>query len=83
MFSKLNMPNNFKLQIEPSDKPLSELATSEEFLLPEMHHRPGTNLRFSEIPTRRYPEGASSTEITQHSLDSTYVLEQLWSQWDK
>ncbi|KAK2720045.1 protein AAR2 homolog [Artemia franciscana] len=68
--------------IEPSDKPLSELATSEEFLLPEMHHRPGTNLRFSEIPTRRYPEGASSAEITQHSLDSSYVLEQLWSQWD-
>uniref|UniRef100_A0A1X7UUX0 Protein AAR2 homolog n=1 Tax=Amphimedon queenslandica TaxID=400682 RepID=A0A1X7UUX0_AMPQE len=36
-----------------------------------------TYLRFSVIPKFKYPPGASPTEISHHSLDLSYTLEQL------
>ncbi|XP_015736759.1 protein AAR2 homolog isoform X1 [Coturnix japonica] len=43
--------------------------------LPEMRPRAGTEIRFTELPRRTYPEGASPEEITRHCMDLSYALE--------
>ncbi|KAM9856260.1 protein AAR2 homolog [Aulostomus maculatus] len=43
--------------------------------LPRMKLREGTELRFSNIPEKTYPPGASPAEITQWSMDQSYSLE--------
>ncbi|OCT57762.1 AAR2 splicing factor L homeolog isoform X1 [Xenopus laevis] len=45
--------------------------------LPQMKQKEGTEIRFSKIPAKMYPDDATPTEITQHSLDLSYALEQL------
>lgn len=45
--------------------------------LPKMKQREGTELRFSDIPQKTYPPGATPAEITQCSLDYSYALETL------
>ncbi|XP_031826900.1 protein AAR2 homolog [Nomia melanderi] len=47
----------------------------ENELLPDMKPVPGTDLRFTKLPTKYYPDNASPSEITMHSLDSSYALE--------
>lgn len=42
--------------------------------MPEMVPRPGTELRFSKFPSRPYREGATPSEITRYSLDSSYSV---------
>ncbi|KAL0271101.1 UNVERIFIED_CONTAM: hypothetical protein PYX00_008307 [Menopon gallinae] len=53
-----------------------------EDLLPKLRAVEGTELRFSTIPEKWYPEGSSPSEITRHSLDSSYLLEQIIVQHD-
>lgn len=43
--------------------------------LPRMKQREGTELRFSAIPQKTYPPGATPAEITRCSLDLSYALE--------
>nr|XP_015823561.2 protein AAR2 homolog [Nothobranchius furzeri] len=43
--------------------------------LPKMKHREGTELRFSVIPKKTYPPGATPAEITKCSMDLSYALE--------
>ena len=43
--------------------------------LPKMKQREGTELRFSVIPKKTYPPGATPAEITQFSMDLSYALE--------
>lgn len=43
--------------------------------LPKMKEREGTELRFSAIPERKYPPGATPAEITKCSMDFSYALE--------
>lgn len=47
----------------------------EEQLLPDLKPRPGTELRLTEIPNKHYPDDATPSEITRHSLDTSYVLD--------
>lgn len=47
----------------------------EEELLPNLKPMPGTELRLSKLPDKNFPDGASPTEITRHSLDSSYALD--------
>ena len=42
--------------------------------LPSMECMPGTEIRYTSIPTRRYPEGATPAEITKHSMDATFQV---------
>ena len=37
---------------------------------------PGTEIRYTSIPSKRYPDGATPNEITKHSIDATYQLQQ-------
>nr|XP_060628290.1 protein AAR2 homolog isoform X1 [Anolis sagrei ordinatus]XP_060628291.1 protein AAR2 homolog isoform X2 [Anolis sagrei ordinatus]XP_060628292.1 protein AAR2 homolog isoform X2 [Anolis sagrei ordinatus] len=43
--------------------------------LPKMQVKPGTEIRFTEIPKQMYPEGATPEEVTRHSMDLSYALE--------
>ncbi|KAF7270858.1 hypothetical protein GWI33_016196 [Rhynchophorus ferrugineus] len=54
----------------------------EDDILPELKPKEGTNLRFSVFPVKSYPDGSSPSDITKHSLDSTYLFEQLISSYD-
>lgn len=46
----------------------------EKQLLPDLKPKPGTELRLSKLPDKSYPDGASPSEVTKHSLDSSYAL---------
>ncbi len=48
-----------------------------------MEFRPGTQIRYTPFPSQKYPEGATPQEITKHSMDSTYQLEQLLSAFNR
>ncbi|XP_078275311.1 protein AAR2 homolog [Rhinoraja longicauda] len=48
--------------------------------LPKMKIKPGTEIRFSNIPSRKYPEGASPAEITKCNMDYSYALESVINQ---
>ncbi|XP_054638121.1 protein AAR2 homolog [Dunckerocampus dactyliophorus] len=62
-----------------ADQPRNDTAcqTMREGLdrLPKMKEREGTQLRFSVIPEKTYPPGATPAQITQCSMDLTYALE--------
>lgn len=45
--------------------------------IPDMEPVPGTEIRFSKFPSRPYPEGATPSEITRFSLDSSYSVGKL------
>ncbi|KYN21034.1 PREDICTED: protein AAR2 homolog [Trachymyrmex cornetzi] len=49
--------------------------SKEEQMLPNLKPKPGTELRLTEIPDRHYPDDATPSEITRHSLDTSYVLD--------
>ncbi|XP_012543004.1 protein AAR2 homolog [Monomorium pharaonis] len=51
------------------------IEEKEEQLLPNLKPKPGTELRLTEIPDKHYPDDATPSEITQHSLDTSYVLD--------
>lgn len=55
----------------------------DDHLLPELKPVPGTELRLTPFPDKNYPEGSTPSEITMHSLDSTYTLEFLLAQHDR
>lgn len=50
-----------------------------ESKLPQMRLQPGTFIRFTEIPKKRYPEGCKPTDITKYNMDSSYLLRTLLS----
>ncbi|XP_046820365.1 protein AAR2 homolog isoform X1 [Vespa crabro] len=63
------------IQRKKTDKTRFTVEEKEEQLLPDLKPIPGTELRLSQLPEKHYPDGATPTEITKHSLDSSYVLD--------
>lgn len=51
--------------------------TEAESRLPQMEHEVNTNIRFSKIPEEVFPKGSDAKEMTKHSIDMSYRLEQL------
>uniref|UniRef100_A0A8C5R8B1 Protein AAR2 homolog n=1 Tax=Leptobrachium leishanense TaxID=445787 RepID=A0A8C5R8B1_9ANUR len=45
--------------------------------LPLMKQKAGTEIRFSQLPDKMYPENASPAEVTLHSMDLSYALGRL------
>ena len=45
--------------------------------LPELTQVPGLEIRFSKIPEKKWPEGATPAEVTKYSMDHSYILENL------
>lgn len=45
--------------------------------LPALNTSPEATIRFTPIPHRKYPEGATPAQMTQHSMDHSYVLRSL------
>ncbi|GFY51865.1 protein AAR2 homolog [Trichonephila inaurata madagascariensis] len=71
----LNYPT--KESSEPDSTTDKRFQSLEEKYLPNMKQVPGTEIRFTEIPKNRYPDGCSAAQITMYNMDSTYLLEQL------
>ena len=42
--------------------------------LPVMVTRPGSNIRYTEVSSRRVPQGSSPAEVTKHGMDGTFHL---------
>lgn len=55
----------------------------ENELLPHLKPKSGTELRFTQFPEKSYPDGITPSEITLHCLDSTYVLDQILSSYNR
>ena len=51
--------------------------------LPCVKANPTSVIHFTDIPDRWYPAGSTPREISQHSLDSSYVLGQLIKTYDQ
>ena len=43
--------------------------------LADMKPVPGTEIRFTEVPKRKYPEGSTPSEMSKYSMDSSYALQ--------
>ena len=71
--SQMEMPTEKKKRVLRCDV--------ENSLLPVLHTQPGTGINFTTIPENSYPEGSTAAEITFHSLDTSFVLEQILSCW--
>ncbi|XP_049609619.1 protein AAR2 homolog [Syngnathus scovelli] len=78
-FSDVIPETEFRHTKDRAEQPRNDMAcqTMREGLdrLPKMKQREGTQLRFSVIPEKAYPAGATPAQITQCSLDLTYALE--------
>ena len=61
----------------------SEANDSEDIRLPKMVSRPGSNIRYTEISSRKYPQGSTPSEITKHSMDGTFHLSVFVSSLEK
>lgn len=55
----------------------------EDQLLPDLKPKPGTQLRFTDIPEQFYPDDATPAEITKHSLDLSFALNSYLSKMTK
>ncbi|KAK6173072.1 hypothetical protein SNE40_016601 [Patella caerulea] len=55
-------------------------SDSEDTRLPKMETKPETVIQYTQIPKHKYPSGASPSEITKYSMDSSYVLETILSE---
>lgn len=45
--------------------------------LPEMSSKPGTNMRFTRIPSKYIPSSAKPSDVTHHSIDMTHKFQKL------
>ncbi|XP_068237846.1 protein AAR2 homolog [Palaemon carinicauda] len=65
-------------KVETSGQTQEDRATasfkSYKSCIPDLKPMPGTEIRFSNFPSRPYPDGATPSEITRCSLDSSYSI---------
>lgn len=66
---------------EPKRQRLSE--ASEHTFLPDLKAKEGTELKITEFPEKNYPEGSTPSEITKHSLDSSFVLDSMLAKYSE
>lgn len=59
----------------PSKRSKSSSGSDDDFL-PDLKAKAGTALKLTQFPTKLYPDGSTPSEVTQHSLDSSYLFEQ-------
>ena len=52
-------------------------ANSTDDGLPALHASPEAVIRFTPIPRRKYPEGATPAQVTKYSMDHSYVLQSI------
>ena len=45
--------------------------------LPDLKEVEGTKIRFTQVPSRKYPDKATPNEITKYNMDHSYVLQTL------
>ncbi|OQR71459.1 hypothetical protein BIW11_10982 [Tropilaelaps mercedesae] len=72
-------PNGFIFSIQQFDSakyPPPEGASSSS-KVPGLKEIEETKMRFTPIPKRRYPSGASASEVSLCGMDASYVLDQL------
>lgn len=66
-----------------SKRSRTSLNQSEDDFLPHLKPKEGTDLRFTIFPEKAYPDGSSPSEITKHSLDSSYLLDKVLGSYDE
>ncbi|KAK5650488.1 hypothetical protein RI129_001517 [Pyrocoelia pectoralis] len=55
----------------------------ENELLPDLKPTAGTEIRFTPLPKRNFPEGSTPSQITHYSLDSTFALEKMLENYSR
>lgn len=76
------IPQTHRTSTKDSDSQegMSSMDTGDQTVkqLPKMECNPNAKIRFTEIPPR-FPAGSTPSDITKHSMDSSYQLEQYLS----
>nr|CAB3219600.1 protein AAR2 homolog [Phallusia mammillata] len=67
----------------PDDMDTGRTRPTDKDGLPCLNVNPTTVIHFSPIPEQWYPPGAKPSEMTQHSMDSSYVLSTLLARYEK
>ncbi|XP_050308401.1 protein AAR2 homolog [Anthonomus grandis grandis] len=82
-----NRPRGIKNSETEDDLPTSSKkarsSMTESELLPHLKPKAGTELRFSDFPKHAYPEGSTPAQITRHSLDSSYLFNQILGSYNE
>jgi len=51
--------------------------------LPVLVSRPGSNIRYTQLSDKKYPQGSTPSDITRHSMDGTFQLSMLVTSLEK
>ena len=68
--------SNTSERLQQKEDPTLPGATGKDGL-PNMEVVPGTEINFTVIPTKKYPENATPAEVTRYNMDHSYVLRTL------
>lgn len=66
---------------EPKRMRLS--ANTEDSFLPHLKAKEGTELQMTQLPEKCYPEGSTPSEITKHSMDSSFLLDSMLGKYSE
>lgn len=59
------------------------ILNSDDQLLAPRQENPLMALNFTEIPKNSFPKGSSAGDITKYSMDTSFVLQQMLSLWER
>lgn len=75
------VPDNESPSSSQESKKMRLSGNIEDSFLPHLKAKEGTELRITVFPDKNYPEGSTPSEITRHSLDSSYVFDTLLAKY--
>ncbi|CAG7724724.1 unnamed protein product, partial [Allacma fusca] len=70
-------------QSEPPGDPKRTKLEEAESKLPKMTEEPSCRINYTPIPTKVYPDGATPSEISRHSVDDSFRFELFLSSYTK
>lgn len=84
IYSVLDLfPNKSVADVSKNAQTTLVCSNKDEDGLPCMKANPKSVIHFTSIPNRWYPVGATPTEISKHSLDSSYILSELLKSYNE
>lgn len=66
--------------VEEQDMDSESASKSKKPKLPKLKNVAGTKIKYTRIPKKKYPDGATPAEISKYSLDSSYTLDLVLSE---
>ncbi|XP_059096369.1 uncharacterized protein LOC131890931 isoform X2 [Tigriopus californicus] len=65
------------------ESPRTAAKRSRSDQLPKMDLKPGTEIRYTPLPTEKYPPGSNAAQITKHSMDASFQVASYFNHFNK